>query len=42
MRAILTAIRAGDLAAQGRIVISNNGTAPALDFARAMGGWLSI
>jgi phosphoribosylglycinamide formyltransferase-1 len=37
MRGILTAIQAGNLAAHARIVISNNGDAPALDFARTMG-----
>jgi phosphoribosylglycinamide formyltransferase 1 len=37
MRAIVSAILRGDLAAQARVVISNNSDAPALDFARAMG-----
>lgn len=37
MRAILAAIAAGDLAAQGVIAVSNNRLAPALEAARAAG-----
>jgi phosphoribosylglycinamide formyltransferase 1 len=37
LRAIVAAIRAGELAARPRLVVSNRRTAPALDFARAEG-----
>ncbi len=37
MRAIIAAVRRGELAAEARIVISNNAGAPALDHARAAG-----
>jgi phosphoribosylglycinamide formyltransferase 1 len=37
VRAILNAIRSGDLAGQACVVIRNNGDAPALAFARTMG-----
>jgi phosphoribosylglycinamide formyltransferase 1 len=37
LRAIVAAIRAGELAARPRLVVSNRRSAPALDFARAEG-----
>lgn len=37
LRAIVSAIRAGELAARPRLVVSNRRAAPALDFARAEG-----
>lgn len=37
LRAIVAAIRAGELAARPRLVVSNRRAAPALDFARAEG-----
>src|SRR5687767_12118936 len=43
LRAIVDAIAAGDLAAETRIVISNNAAAEALDFARERGlAWRHI
>ena len=43
MRAIVAAIRAGDLAAEARLVVSNNGDCAALEFARAEGlAWRHI
>lgn len=36
-RAIVAAIRAGELAGEARLMVSNNRNAPALDFARAQG-----
>lgn len=37
MRAIVAAIRAGQLDAEARLLVSNNGDSPALDFARNAG-----
>ena len=37
MRAIVAAIRAGELDAEARLLVSNNGDCPALQFARANG-----
>ena len=37
MRAVVAAIRSGQLEAEARLVISNNGECPALAFARAVG-----
>ena len=43
MRAIVAAIHAGELAAEARLVVSNNRNCPALDFARAEGlAWRHI
>lgn len=43
MRAIVAAIRSGALAAEARLVVSNNGDCAALDFARAEGlAWRHI